>query len=83
MPNARKNLAKLDMLKAIASVSLTTLAAIGGATGNPLVAGLSALPAASIASYDIIGSQFLKRKGSKEQFLELPPPPWWTDGIQS
>ena len=66
-----KNVARIDVVKAVAGVSFTTLAAIGGTTGNPVVAGLSALPAAGLASYDIIGQQFARLKTRKEKTLEI------------
>src|SRR5437016_148172 len=76
----KKNVAKIDIIKAIAGVSFATLAAIGGCTGNPLIAGLSAIPAAGLASSEAIGHQLQisKSKHQKKTDLELPSPPWWT-----
>ena len=78
MPKRNKDLAKIDMVKAIAGVSFATLAAIGGASGNPMIAGLAALPAAGLSSYRLIDDQFNKLKSQNEKYLELPPPHWWT-----
>ena len=82
---SKKNAAKIDMIKAIAGVSFATLAAIGGATGNPLIAGLSVIPSAGLASSEAIGDQMqvIKSKLQKENYLELPSPPWWTHDTRS
>jgi HEAT repeat protein len=81
MPN--KKVAKIDIVKAIAGVSLTTLAAIGGSTGHPLLAGLAALPAAGLAAHNTLGDRLAKFKSQKEKYLEIPPPFWWTDDFRS
>ena len=53
----KKKVAKIDMIKATAGISFATLAAIGGATGNPLCAGLAAIPAAGLAAHSTLESQ--------------------------
>jgi TIR domain-containing protein len=72
---SEKKAAILNISKALLGVSLTTLAAIGSATGNVVLAGLTALPGASLAALDQLGPQ-LSRKHDEQ--LELPMPPWWT-----
>jgi len=81
----KKNVAKINIVKAIAGVSFTTLAAIGGATGNPLIAGISSLPSAGLASSEIIGDQLqiMKSKLQGEKYLEIPQPDWWAHDIRS
>jgi TIR domain len=64
----------INVSKGLLNVSFVTLAAIGSATGNPAVAGISALPQA-LASSGMLKS-LLERK--QEEHLELPVPPWWT-----
>jgi nucleoside phosphorylase len=68
--------AVLNITKALAGASFTVLAAIGSASGNIWLAGLSALPAASFTASDTIGTQ-LKQLARKDELLELPLPPWW------
>ncbi len=74
----KKKIARIDIFKAIAGVSFATLAAVGGSTGHPLYAGISALPAAGFASLDALGEriEMIKLRGRKENYLELPLPPW-------
>jgi hypothetical protein len=81
MPN--KKVAKIDMVKAIAGVSFTTLAAIASSTGNPLLAGLAAIPAAGFASHHATIDQLGRLRTRKEQYLEIPLPSWWTHDIRS
>jgi hypothetical protein len=76
MPN--KKVAKIDFVKAIAGVSFATLAAIGSSTGNPLLAGLAAFPAAGLAAHNNLGNLLTKLKSQREHYLEIPPPLWWT-----
>jgi len=81
MPN--KKAAKIDIVKAVAGISFTTLAAIGGSTGNPLLAGLATVSAAGLASHNALGDQLARLKTRKENYLEIPPPFWWTHDIRS
>ncbi|MBV9229535.1 MAG: hypothetical protein JOZ18_09505, partial [Chloroflexi bacterium] len=81
MPN--KKVAKIDIVKAVAGVSFATLAAVGGTTGNPVIAGLSAIPAAGLASYEAIGDQLSILKRQKEKPLEISAPPWWQHDSRS
>src|SRR5258708_6232320 len=69
----------INISKGLLNVSLVTLSAIGGATGNPLLAGAAAIPQA-VASSGIL-KPFLEKK--QEEHLELPIPPWWTGEPQS
>jgi hypothetical protein len=78
-----KKVAKIDIVKAVAGVSFATLAAVGSTTGNPVVAGLSAIPAAGLASYEAIGDQLSLLKRQKEKPLEIPVPPWWQHDSRS
>src|SRR6266446_3687062 len=80
---SNKKVAKIDIVKAIAKVSFSTLAAIGSSTGNPLLAGLAAIPAAGLVSHDILGDQLAKLTSQKENYLEIPPPPWWEHDIRT
>src|SRR6266704_898705 len=80
MPN--KKVAKIDIVKAIAEVSLTTLAAIGSSSGYPLL-GLAAIPAAGLAAHNALGDQLARLKSQKENYLEIPPPHWWEHDIRS
>lgn len=73
----KKKVAKITFVKAAAGVSFATLAAIGGATGNPVIAGLSAVPAAGLASYEAIRDQLGWLKAQEEKNLEIPAPSWW------
>src|SRR6266581_3697830 len=66
MPS-KKVVATFNITKALAGATLTTIAAIGGASGNPWMAGLAAFPAAGLASYDSIAAQ-IAALGSTEQF---------------
>jgi hypothetical protein len=71
-----KKTAVINISKGLLNVSLSTLAAIGSATGNIWLAGASALPSALLAS----GTLKPLLEKSKEEYLELPIPPWWTEG---
>ncbi len=70
----------LNISKALLGVSLTALAAIGSATGNVWLAGLTAIPGASLTASDTLKPLLAKKK---EEHLELPVPPWWTESLQS
>jgi hypothetical protein len=76
---AERKAAIINVSKGLLNVSLATLAAIGGATGNPLVAGAAVIPQA-LASSGIL-KPLLEKK--QEERLELPIPPWWTEEPQS
>lgn len=64
----------INVSKGLLNISLATLNAVGSATGNPLLAGASAIPQA-VASSGVL-KPFLEKK--QEEYLELPIPPWWT-----
>ena len=80
---AQKKEAILNLGKATAQISFTTLAAIGGATGNPVVAGLLALPTATLAALDTLWPQLQTRIASSEGQLRLPVPDWWNSDPSS
>jgi len=69
----------INVSKGLLNVSLVALSAVGGATGNPLLAGAAAIPQA-VSSSGIL-KPFLEKK--REEHLELPIPPWWTGEPQS
>lgn len=71
---SQKRTGIINVRRGLMNVSFATLAAIGGATGNPLVAGAAAFPQA-LASSGIL-KPLLEKK--PEEHLELPIPPWWT-----
>jgi nucleoside phosphorylase len=74
----KRKSAILNITKAVMQVSLVTLAAIGSASGNIWIAGLTALPAASLSASETIGSEFRKLKAApKEEQIVLPVPGWW------
>ncbi len=77
----RKN-AILNITKALLGVSLTTLAAIGSASNNIWLAGLAALPAASLAASGTVGSQ-LSVLTAEEKTIEIPVPSWWQRDARS
>src|SRR6266566_8309443 len=81
----KKVVAVFNITKALAGATLTAVAAIGGASGNPWMAGLAAFPAAGLASYDSIAAQItaLSSPDQKEVLLELPVPDWWTGDARS
>lgn len=66
----------INVSKGLLGVSLTVLAAAGGATGNVLLAGAAAVPGAILTS-GLLGPLLDKKK---EESLELPAPPWWGHG---
>jgi hypothetical protein len=70
----------LNISKALLGVSLTALAAIGSATGNVWLAGLTAIPVAGLSASETIRPLLEKKK---EEHLELPMPPWWTESAYS
>jgi hypothetical protein len=76
---AKRKAAIINISKGLLNVSLATLAAVGGATGNPFIAGAAAIPQA-LASSGILKTLLEKKQ---EELLELPVPPWWTDEPQS
>src|SRR5437868_13588037 len=80
---SNKKVAKIDIVKAVAGVSFTTLAAIGGSSGHPLLAGLAAIPAAGLAAHNTLGDRLAWLKSQKEKYLEIPPPFWWTYDFRS
>lgn len=71
--------AVLNVSKGLLGVSLTALTAIGSATGNVWLAGAAAIPGA------LANSEILKTllKEQKEEQIELPMPPWWTEDVVS
>lgn len=73
---AERKKAIINVSKGLLGVSLTALAAVGGTTGNPWLAGAAAVPGAVLAS-GLLGP-LLDRK--QEESLELPAPPWWGHG---
>lgn len=74
-----KKAAIINISKAIAGVSLITLAAVGSASGNITVAGLTAVPAAVMT----VGPTLARLKEKKEAILELDAPPWWTSSAST
>jgi hypothetical protein len=69
-----KKAALINISQAITEVSLITLAAVGSASGNIAVAGLTAVPAAMMT----VGPTLARLKEKKEAVLELDAPKWWT-----
>jgi hypothetical protein len=53
---SERNSATINIIKTLAGVPLTTLAAVGGASSNLLFAGLAALPLAVLVAYNTIES---------------------------
>src|ERR1700738_552513 len=77
---AEKKEAILNISKALMGVSFTTLAAIGSATGNIWLAGLSALPGAVLVSSETVGTQLARLRAPTspgDELLVLPAPAWW------
>lgn len=74
-----KYVAILNIGKALAAIPLVALAAWGGATGNPVLATLLAVPAAALSSSDTVGSQLAKLKSHKDDWeqFRLAAPDWW------
>jgi hypothetical protein len=74
-----KKTAVLHIGKALMGVPCATLAAMGSASGIPWLAGISAIPVATLIASDTIGSLLIKYRIEKQQddVLELPPPSWW------
>lgn len=64
----------INISKALLNVSLTTLSAIAGATGNVPIAGAVAFTQAALAP-DVLKSLLAKRP---QEQLPLPVPRWWT-----
>jgi hypothetical protein len=75
---AERKAAIINISRGLLNVSLATLAAVGGATGNLFIAGVAAIPQA-LASSGILKTLLEKKQ---EELLELPVPPWWTDEPQ-
>jgi TIR domain len=69
----------INVSKGLLNVSLTAIAAIGGATGNVWLAGVMAIPGALAASGTL--KPLLEKK--QEEHLEIPIPKWWTEEPQS
>src|SRR5437868_8388040 len=80
---SNKKVARIDFVRAIAGVSFATLAAIGSSTGNPLLAGLAAVPAAGLSAHNNLGNLLGKMKSQKEHYLEISPPIWWASDMRS
>lgn len=76
---AERKAAIINVSKGLLNVSLGVLAAIGGATGNPLIAGTAVIPQ-TLASSGLLKSLLEKKQ---EEHLELSIPPWWTKEPQS
>lgn len=76
---AERKAAIINVSKGLLNVSLGVLAAIGGATGNPFIAGTAVIPQA-LASSGLLKSMLEKKQ---EQHLELSIPSWWTKEPQS
>lgn len=75
-----KKKAVLHVGNVLVNVSLGTLAAIGGATANPLLAGSAT---ATLAAKEGIASLLRTLKGKNEEVLELSKPHWWNGDEQS
>src|SRR5690242_17372010 len=75
-----KKKAVLHVGNVLVNVSLGTLAAIGGATTNPLLAGSAT---ATLAAKEGIVSLLRTLKGKNEEDLELSKPHWWNGDEQS
>lgn len=71
--------AVLNVRKGLLRVSLTALTVIGGFTGNGWLAGAAAISDA------LANSAILKTllEEHKEEQIELPVPPWWTEDVAS
>ena len=76
---SERKAAIINVSKGLLNVSFTAIAAVGSGTGNPLLAGALAIPAALIASGTL--KPLLERK--TEEKLELPIPQWWTKEPQA
>src|SRR5258706_7003317 len=69
-----EEIAIINVSKGLFDVSLATLGAVAGATGNAPIAGAVALVQATLASK--ILKPLLEKK--QEEHLKLSIPPWWT-----
>ncbi len=78
----KKKVAIIQVGKALAKVSLTALAAVGGASGNLLFAGLSVLPLSVLDAYDALIKDESPKTYEEEQ-LELLAPTWWDSDARS
>ncbi|GAC1358404.1 MAG: hypothetical protein NVSMB38_41440 [Ktedonobacteraceae bacterium] len=72
-----KKTAAINVTKALAGISLAVLAAVGGASGSILLAGLSAIPAAALANADTIGALLRRTQNKNDVVLTVSSPPWW------
>jgi hypothetical protein len=74
-----KSVAIVNIGKALAAIPLAALAAWGGATGNPVLATLLAVPAVALSSSDAVESQLVKLKSDKDDWehFRLAAPDWW------
>ncbi len=82
---AAKDVATMDIVKALAGVPLTVFAVIGGASGNLLFAGLAALPPAVLVTYETIGKSLQngKFKMQEDKPLEFSAPWGWESDLPS
>lgn len=72
--------AVLNVSNVLANISLATLAAIGGATGNAPLAGAATL---ALTAKDPVGALLARVKGKKEALLDIPVPNWWSRDDQA
>jgi hypothetical protein len=70
--------AVISISKALLGVSFVTLAALGGASGVGWIAAATAAPGAALNAADSLGPLLQKLREKKEDFLEIPLPPWWS-----
>ena len=82
---SKEKTAALHIGKALMGVPCATLAAMGSATGVPWLAGIAAIPAATLIASDTLGTYLIKHRTEKqlEGVLELPPPSWWTTDVRA
>lgn len=76
---SERKAAIINVSKGLLDVSLATVGAVAGATGNAPVAGGAALVQATLASGAL--KPLVEKK--KEGYLELPVPRWWTGEPQA
>ncbi len=72
--------AVLSVGNVLLDISLATLATIGGATSNPL---LAAPATAALTAKENLAPFLAVLKGKKEEVLELPVPNWWSGDERS
>ncbi len=75
--SSEKKAAIISIGKALLGVSFATLAALGGISGVGGIAAATAIPGAALNASDSLIPLLQKLKGKKEDFLEIPIPPWW------